>query len=105
MAIAYDAAVIEKFAEALYRRAAGIVLLYGLMGFFGGGILGAFLGARSQGATGVFALIVGLVGALIGTVMARGKADALRLQAQTALCHVQIEANTRSAPIEARKVA
>lgn len=98
MAVQYDSKVIVTFAERLYAQARNIAALYGFAGFVIGGMLGflwetiAFKEASPFGAlTG--ALMFGLLGYAIG----HSRGFALRLQAQTALCQVQIEANTRAA--------
>jgi hypothetical protein len=52
--------------------------------------------------------IVGLLGAVvvgfIGYKIGEGKAFALKLQAQTALCQVRIEENTGAAPVLATRL-
>ena len=54
------------------------------------------MGGATQGG-GLIVLMGGLVGALIGVVIGRGRAFSLQLQAQVALCQVATEANTRRA--------
>jgi hypothetical protein len=93
---AYDPSVIVTFADGLYGQAASIEGTYALAGALIGGAVGGAIGAAIAGGSslmvGIFgAAIVGVVGWQVG----RQKAAGLRLQAQVALCQVQIEANTR----------
>jgi hypothetical protein len=85
----YDAKVIYEFAARLYSRASTIVAVYTV----GGGLLGLFLGyaARGGGAALLGTVILGAIGLYLGNE----KAVQLKLQAQTALCQVRIEENTR----------
>ena len=91
----FDPSVIQEFAEALYRRAGTIVFFYAVLVAILGGGVGLVLGqATGLGpAPGALAMLV--LGALLGAALGRDRAFALRLQAQTALCQVQIEKNTR----------
>jgi hypothetical protein len=59
----------------------------------GGVMTGASIGLASPGlqTTVVAAILLGIVGYIVG----RGKAFRLELEAQLALCQVQIEKNTR----------
>jgi hypothetical protein len=96
MTVQYESNIIRAHAEALYDQARGIVFMSGLIGFILGGIGGAMLdGAMNGGPMGkiVLALLVMYIGIRHG----RGRAFVLQLQAQTALCQVAIEANTRRA--------
>ena len=94
----YDPEIIRSAAHQLYARAGRIVVAYslvgGLVGGMAGGVAAAALNAR-DGRTTVLALVTA-IGALLGLVLGREKAFSLRLQAQTALCHLQIETNTRT---------
>ncbi len=100
--ITYDAKIIQAFADRLYQQAARIVftytLLYAIVGLLVGGAL-LYFTTRMEGSP---MLVGGLVGALLfgaaGYAQGQAKAFALRLQAQMALCQVQIEENTRSDP-------
>lgn len=89
----YDERIIQAYADALYERAAVIVFQY-TAGVGVLGAVGAYFSVGNQTATAVgFG-----IGALFGYVLGRGKSFQLRLEAQTALCQVQIERNTRSSP-------
>jgi hypothetical protein len=97
--VKYDAEVIVTFAESLYRQASSIVRTYTvvavLAGLFVGGVVGHVVtdtGGWLAGAV-VGALLFGFAGFRLG----QQRAFVLRLQAQVALCQVQIEANTRGA--------
>ncbi len=104
--IEYDAQVIQKFAADLYRRASTIILKWSLIGLlvgiFIGGIFISHIAAqfgiymRSGDMLGVIA--GGAIGLLIGYNIGSNKAFWLKLQAQTALCQVQIEKNTARIP-------
>jgi hypothetical protein len=102
----YDPRVIEQFAEKLYRKASAFVA--------GSVVIGAALGAAfgaipltSLGASwpipslfGFATLLVGgLVGAVIGYVIGDTRSFGYRLQAQAALCQLQIERNTATVAI------
>ena len=94
----YDSKVLYEFADRLYSRAAKIAWSYAflgaLLGLFGGGAAAAAVGSRDS------VVMVGVVLAVlfgaIGYSVGREKGFVLRLQAQTALCQAQIEANTRA---------
>ena len=95
----FDPKVIEEFAEALYRRAGTIVFFYALVfGLVGGGG-GLFVGQVASVGPGVGGLALLVLGSLLGAAFGREKAFALKLQAQTALCQVAIERNTRRATV------
>src|SRR4030067_1140785 len=85
----YDPQIIQRFADNLYRQARSIVITLTVLGVLGGGAAGLGLGDAVGGAVG--AVLAGLVGFLIGRSIAFG----LRLRAQTALCQLKIEENTR----------
>ena len=97
----YDPSIIELSAARLYSKADAVV-----MGSIATGmVVGAAFGAvplTSLGATwpipsifGVATLIVGaLLGAIIGYTIGDARAFGYRIQAQSALCQLQIERNT-----------
>ena len=97
----YDPRVIEQFAEKLYRKASAFVA--------GSVVIGAALGAAfgsvpltSLGSEWpvpsmfgfVTLLIGGIFGAAIGYVIGDTRSFGYRLQAQSALCQLQLERNT-----------
>jgi hypothetical protein len=100
----YDPGVIEQFAERLYDKAAGFVIA----SVVAGGALGAGFGAvplTSLGSTwpvpssfGFATMLVGAVcGAVMGYFIGDARSFAYKLQAQSALCQLQIERNTTAA--------
>jgi len=111
MAVNYDERVIYEFADRLYRRAASTIIVYTFLG----GALGvlvvvlAMLFTLGWHAASMVhpsslagpAILVGGLAALLGFVVGRDRAFALRLMAQTALCQAQIERNTRMVAMSA----
>lgn len=96
---AYDPSIIEKFADKLYDRGENIIWKWGCLGMLAGGFA-AFMVLRSLGELppplGLGVLIVGIIiGLAFGRSIGTDRAFHLFLQAQTALCQVQIERNTR----------
>lgn len=92
--VAYDVAVIEKFAAKLYAEASRVVawsfILFGILGAFG---LAALYGGQVRQP---FLYWFGvLFCACIGGAVGQARSFHLRLQAQMALCQAQIERNTR----------
>jgi gas vesicle protein len=94
--IVYDASVIQEFAERLYSQATSIIFTSTVLG----GIIGAIVGAvaaealKATNATVMGAMIGAAVGGLFGFSRGRERAFKLKLEAQRALCEVQIEKNT-----------
>ncbi len=97
--IEYDEAVIEKFAHQLYARATSAVVGYTLLG-----VLVSLVGATflPEGIEGILRLAVLFIAPLAGFAIGQSKAFLLKMQAQTALCQVQVEKNTRPVPIPPR---
>jgi hypothetical protein len=87
----YDAKIIVEFASRLYSKAGNIIAMYTILGLLIGGFAGMSMG-RDTGAI-IGALIVGAIGYSLGS----DRAFQFKLQAQVALCQVQIELNTRRA--------
>ncbi len=90
MAVQYEPSVIYKFAERLYRRAATIAVLYGIVGLFIGGAAGGAAASMAD-ATGAGVVIGALVGVSLFVAAGIQKGFLLRLQAQQALCQAKIE--------------
>ncbi len=99
----YNAELVRDLADALYRRATLTIVGNALLGL----ILGAGAGWAGcmtyrahlpadewmpYAAAGAGAALLGLTGLFVGRASALG----YRLQAQLALCQLQIEANTRA---------
>ncbi|MDP6587998.1 MAG: hypothetical protein QF666_00975, partial [Alphaproteobacteria bacterium] len=95
----YDPTVIRSFADELYRIASRIVLMTILKYALVGAVIGAFLGSTIWNSELLGAAIVGVIAGIIGKFVGDEKAFEYKLQAQTALCQVQIEENTK--PISA----
>jgi hypothetical protein len=92
----YDSKIIIEFAARLYARANAIAAAYGVVGAVLGAVVGA-IAARFllDTSPAVGALVGGAVCCAIGVRVGQDKAFQLKLQAQIALCQVQIERNTR----------
>jgi putative Mn2+ efflux pump MntP len=103
----YDDDILQQHADALYREANGIVIktaaIFGIGTFLVAAVLVAGLSLSQNTPSNdspnvVQIVIVGLltaIGAAFGVIVGRDKAFRLKLQAQTLLCHRQIEINTR----------
>ena len=99
--VQYDPKIIQTFAGKLYSRANSIVATYTLFGLLIGLgiglIIGQFVSSSMGEAVGTTELIVGaLPGGIGGYFIGMERSFTLRLQAQTALCQVAIEQNTRA---------
>ncbi len=98
----YDSHIIIQFAERLYSQARWILVRYGALGFFFGVALGSLMGfvianpSDQVVAAYVLAFSLGPFCAVVGVFLGRERAFWLKLQAQTALCQMQIEFNTRT---------
>jgi hypothetical protein len=99
----YDPHVIEQFAASLYRKAAssrkGSTVAGVVVGAAFGGVPLTSLGTAwpIPHAFGFATLLVGgIIGGLIGHVIGDARAFGYKLQAQTALCQVEIQRNTQA---------
>lgn len=88
--VTYEPNVIQEFSGRLYAKAKNIILSYTILGII---ILG-FAGIATQ--QPIFGAIGAVIGGLIGYSMGKEKAFQYKLQAQTALCQVKIEENSRA---------
>ncbi len=92
----YDPKVINKFADRLYSTAKTIVIAYAFLGILIGGASGyAVEQWPSWSSHGTVTVILAVTFGLIGFLIGKEKAFRLKLLAQTALCQVKIEENTR----------
>lgn len=89
----YDPRIIEEFARRLLRRAKSVVVSYTFIGVLVGVSAALGVAPGSDNAILIGVLLGGVVGFAIGTE----KAFQYRLTAQTALCQVMVEKNTRDA--------
>jgi hypothetical protein len=93
--VKYDRTVIQQFAERLYAQARTVIVVWTILGAIGGLIAGAAVAdALDSQQTLAFVGVGALLVALVGFKFGQGRAFALRLQAQMALCQTQIEENT-----------
>lgn len=99
----YDPQVIEQFAASLYRKALaaqkGSIVVGVVLGMILGGIPLTSLGNpwHVPHAFGYATLLVGaIVGGLIGFVIGDARSFGYKLQAQAALCQVEIQRNTQA---------
>ena len=87
--VEYDPKVIQEFSDRLYAKANGIIRSYTILGVLLLGIAG--LATQEP----IFGLMGAVLGGVIGYSLGKEKAFNYKLQAQTALCQVQIETNSR----------
>ena len=100
MATQYDPTVIVTFADKLYAQAQTVIVLSIVIGgMFGGGMLAGFAESLKSDSVLPFGLAGVVIGGLLGLVIGRARAFALKLQAQVALCQMQIEQNTSAARV------
>lgn len=100
----YDPGIIQHFADKLYRKASSIVAARTLMGVFaglaGGFIVGVMLHPSPAAAGTLYMFTMGVGACILGAIgYSNGmeRSFVLRLQAQSALCQMMIEVNTRAA--------
>jgi hypothetical protein len=104
MTTQYDPAILQQFADDLYKQARSIifwtaarygvaVLLLSAVGLF---VIAAVQKEAPGSGAGFVALIFLAVGIITGVEAGRKKAFSLKLQAQQILCQRQLELNTRA---------
>ena len=86
----YDAAVLNQYAQKLYREAAFLAVLYAVLGFLIGGIPGAVLQSMSKTDTPVGWLLA-IIAAAVGAGIGRIRGFMLRVEAQRVLCELERE--------------
>jgi len=94
--VPYDPSVIRRHANALYSSADMTVVVHVILGLALGGLVGGFVAFIARDYVALSTMFCALVGAGIGWFFGDSAAFKLRLQAQLALCQVQIELNTRT---------
>jgi|TARA_R100000049_G_C1948880_1_gene95347 hypothetical protein len=91
----YDPKVIEAFAEAMYKEADRIAVSSAILWGLGAAVLIGVATTMLESAS-LFMVVVGGGGAgFLGYKRGEAKAFTLKLEAQTALCQVQIERNAK----------
>ena len=91
----YDPQIIQRHADNLYRSARTTRILFTILGILGGGAIGLALAEPAELGESL-CIGIGAVGTgLFGFIMGRSTAFALHVRAQTVLCQLAIEENTR----------
>jgi hypothetical protein len=95
MDVMFDETVIEMYAARLYAQARSLAIVHTLVGLVVGAALG-YTAATTPRLSATFLVpILAVVGTLAGYAVGTTRGFALRLQAQQALCQLQVERNTR----------
>jgi hypothetical protein len=91
----YDPQIIQRHADNLYRSARSTLILFTVLGILGGGAIGLALAEPAELGKSL-CIGIGAVGTgLFGFIIGRSTAFALHVRAQTVLCQLAIEENTR----------
>jgi hypothetical protein len=102
--VTYDAAILQKYADELYRQAWAIIattaLKYGFITFVATMLVSSGVSFLKHSISSPYpdvrvALLFATIAALAGLAAGRRKAFLLKLEAQRILCQRQIELNTR----------
>lgn len=103
MKVSYDSNIVQEAADLMYVEAENIIrstmIRYGFGFFIVGMGIGIFMTAKlgiSSATPFVVGIVFAFIGALMGKKAAYLKALELRLKAQTALCQVEIEKNSKA---------
>jgi hypothetical protein len=93
----YNPQVLETFASKLYQRANSIIAVSIMLGGAAGSVGGWLLeqNVRTSIPEGVIIAACAAFLGVVGFVLGSAKAFMLKVQAQLALCQLQIEVNTR----------
>lgn len=97
----YDSGILQDYADSLYRKAAWVTFWCGIVGAIIGVVIalilayGVFSAQSADSSNTAASVVFGIVGALIGVAIGQRRSFEYRLQAQTVLCQMQIEYNTR----------
>lgn len=97
----YDERGIERFAQNLYLRAQALEVGFPIVNAIVGLIVGALIGGPFGTSAARVAAGCAGAGALLGWMVSQGPVSVMRFQAQTVLCQLQIERNTRSTAFHA----
>ena len=103
--VKYDASIIQQFAKKLYDQAQRIIVRNAMVGALFGAAAGLVLSSIIRMPENFLAIMGAVLFGALGVSLARAQAFVLRLQAQTALCQVQIELNSRPRPPEPQTFA
>lgn len=93
--VQYDPSVIHKFAQRLYDRALLSTIAWAIGGVVIVGIAGKAMSVSLNVNDGSLTAVSAVVGLVVGLMIGSHRSFMLKLQAQQALCLLQIEMNTR----------
>jgi hypothetical protein len=93
--VQYDPTVIHKFAQRLYDRALLSTIAWAIGGVVIVGVAGKAMSVSLNVTDGSLTAVGAVVGLVIGFLIGSHRSFMLKLQAQQALCLLQIEMNTR----------
>lgn len=98
----YDPAILQKFADKMYLRAASMIVTWAAFGLVLGAVAGAVLYGAVRNAMQdlsigfeMWEFVCAIGGLVLGVVIGIEKAFWLKLEAQKVLCALQTEINTR----------
>jgi len=97
--INYDPTIIQEAVNRLYSAASSIILTSTFFGLIIGAVLGwviIYFVKPVHPEHSIIYLIIAVLGGIFGYASGRDRAFRLKLEAQKALCQVQIEKNTRA---------
>lgn len=96
--VEYDPEVLKRHADRLYTQAYLLVVIWALMGFIVGAVIHAILPSviRSHNDQSDLAVGIWIAASIVGLLIGWARCQDLRIKAQTILCQVEIESNTRA---------